>query len=346
MTLRRSTRLYSWNTMPMRRRAMRRAPRGSATRSCPSKITCPAVGSTSRLMQRIRVDLPVPEGPMTAMSARYSNSSTMPRSTGWPGLYSLTSPRTESAALTLFLALCGCFGFLPGERVERRLVELLAAAFGDLPHQVPVLLVIDREEAVGAVERLLHLGREAVSVETLEQRVAQLRLEGVRVRKRRGRKRLAAVEDAEVLGFYLSAVDHALEHVGGHRAAVEVAGAHRLDLRRVRLHLVEHHARAGALRQVVGKRLEDVLVHRGILHRGVGEDQRGRVLELFRIFRRIGDEVVVLVAVKQVEIAAIRAALLRERLPGGEAERDCNASACQRSHVVLLRKNNISLEFA
>src|SRR3989441_6571697 len=176
MTLRRSTRLYSWNTMPMRRRAMRRAPRGSATRSCPSKITCPAVGSTSRLMQRIRVDLPVPEGPMTALMPRASKSRSIPRSTGLPGTYSLTSPRTESAALTLFLALCGRFGFLPGERVERRLVELLAAAFGDLPHQGPVLLVIDREEAVGAVERLLHLGREAVSVETLEQRVAQRQL--------------------------------------------------------------------------------------------------------------------------------------------------------------------------
>src|SRR6267143_250819 len=139
--------------------------------------------STSRLMQRIRVDLPVPEGPMTALMPRASKSRSMPRSTGFPGTYSLTSPRTESAALTLFLALCGRFGFLRGERVERRLVEFLAAAFGHLPHHGPVLLVIDREEAVGAVERLLHLGREAVIVETLQQRVAQLRLEVVRVRK-------------------------------------------------------------------------------------------------------------------------------------------------------------------
>src|SRR5260370_22102994 len=169
--------------MPIRRRADLSSALFSWTRSRSSKITCPAVGSTSRLMQRIRVDLPVPEGPMTALMPCASKSRSMPRSTGFPGTYSLTSPRTESAALTLFLALCGRFGFLRGERVERRLVEFLAAAFGHLPHHGPVLLVIDREEAVGAVERLLHLGREAVIVETLQQRVAQLRLKVVRVRK-------------------------------------------------------------------------------------------------------------------------------------------------------------------
>jgi hypothetical protein len=60
--------LYSWNTMPMRRRASRSALPRSFARSWPRNMISPAVGSTSRLMQRISVDLPVPDGPMTAVS--------------------------------------------------------------------------------------------------------------------------------------------------------------------------------------------------------------------------------------------------------------------------------------
>jgi len=50
--------------MPIRRRALRRSRRFSARMSTPSSRTLPEVGSTRRLMQRMSVLLPAPEGPM------------------------------------------------------------------------------------------------------------------------------------------------------------------------------------------------------------------------------------------------------------------------------------------
>jgi hypothetical protein len=44
----------------------------------------PEVGSTSRLMQRISVDLPVPDGPMIATMPGSETLSEMSRRTGWP----------------------------------------------------------------------------------------------------------------------------------------------------------------------------------------------------------------------------------------------------------------------
>src|SRR5688572_20084581 len=157
--------------MPMRRRASRSSARDSFTKFFDSKTISPEVGSTRRLMQRIRVDFPVPEGPMTALMPRGANSRSMPRSTGLPRSYSLTSclmtragaardPALTAAAcsaatgptpLFLLRLLRRGLGLSLREVVERCLVELLAAAFRDLPHERPVLLVGDREEAVGAV---------------------------------------------------------------------------------------------------------------------------------------------------------------------------------------------------
>jgi hypothetical protein len=57
----------------------------------------PEVGSTSRLMQRISVDLPVPEGPMIATMPGSETLSEMSRRTGWPLRYSLTRLRMTSA---------------------------------------------------------------------------------------------------------------------------------------------------------------------------------------------------------------------------------------------------------
>ncbi len=87
ITVRRSTRLYSWNTMPMRLRAERNSLPESLTMSRPSNTISPAEGSTSRLMQRIRVDLPVPEGPMMAVMSLPSKVREMSRKTGLPGTY-------------------------------------------------------------------------------------------------------------------------------------------------------------------------------------------------------------------------------------------------------------------
>ena len=50
--------------MPMRFLAPRSSRSLSFVRSCPSRITWPLVGRSSRLMQRTSVDLPAPEKPM------------------------------------------------------------------------------------------------------------------------------------------------------------------------------------------------------------------------------------------------------------------------------------------
>jgi hypothetical protein len=50
--------------MPIRRRAWRNSPRDIPVTFSSPRWTDPEVGSTSRLMQRIRVDLPAPDGPI------------------------------------------------------------------------------------------------------------------------------------------------------------------------------------------------------------------------------------------------------------------------------------------
>ena len=52
--------------MPMWRRAWRNLAPPSMVNSSPSSLIEPEVGSTSRLIQRMRVDLPAPEEPITA----------------------------------------------------------------------------------------------------------------------------------------------------------------------------------------------------------------------------------------------------------------------------------------
>src|SRR5215204_1461362 len=180
MTVRRSTRLYSWNTIPMRRRAWRSARPESLARSWPRKRISPAVGSTRRLMQRISVDLPVPDGPMTAVMPRPGMARSMSFRTGTPGRYSLRSLRMRSArefpslvaattparpsllrlSLGLLARRLGLAGrlFLVGSLVVGR-----SGILGHLAHDRPILLVRDRQEAVVAVELLRHLRREAKS---------------------------------------------------------------------------------------------------------------------------------------------------------------------------------------
>ena len=66
-------RLKVWYTMPIFRRIWSRgAP--FAVISCPSMYTLPAVGRSSRLMQRRNVLFPQPEGPITEMQSPCSMS--------------------------------------------------------------------------------------------------------------------------------------------------------------------------------------------------------------------------------------------------------------------------------
>ena len=109
---------------------------------------------------------------------------------------------------------------------------------------------------------------------------------------------------------------------GREPAHVQASRAHGLDLSRVRLHLVEHHALAGAACEVVGEGLEHLLIDRRVFHRGVGKNQRVRGLQLLRVFRRVGDQVAVFVAVLRIQVAAILAGVLGERACG--KQRGCN----------------------
>ena len=61
-------RLKDWKTMPMRCRTRFTLQRRSVISSSPTQIF-PAVGFSSRLMQRRSVLLPVPDGPMTAITS-------------------------------------------------------------------------------------------------------------------------------------------------------------------------------------------------------------------------------------------------------------------------------------
>ena len=79
-TVRWPKRLNCWNTMPIRRRAASMSQSGSVS-SMPPTVTVPAVGSSSRLMQRSRVDLPDPLGPMTQTTWPLRISRSIPRST-------------------------------------------------------------------------------------------------------------------------------------------------------------------------------------------------------------------------------------------------------------------------
>ena len=106
-------RLKPWKTMPMlsRRRLTLTC---SAARSSPWNHTCPASGVSSRLMQRSRVDLPEPEGPMMVTTSPGMTEKSTPRSTTLdPKLFSMPStrmrgslaPAAPAVAATLSLAM-------------------------------------------------------------------------------------------------------------------------------------------------------------------------------------------------------------------------------------------------
>ena len=78
-TLRCGSRPKCWKTMDiLYRRRLRRASRSSLVMSSPSNRISPAVGSMSRFRQRIMVDLPLPESPMTTKVSRFSMSKLAP----------------------------------------------------------------------------------------------------------------------------------------------------------------------------------------------------------------------------------------------------------------------------
>src|SRR6218665_1367146 len=218
----------------MWRRAARSAlPRSCAMSSCrPSSSSRmrPAVGSTSRLMQRISVLLPVPEGPMMLVSPVPDTARSMPLSTGWPGRYSLTScSMRRLPAVALACMDRSVSGLLLGRGLVVGIArEQLAGRGRHGAHQLPVLLVRDRQEAVAA-QALGHLSRDLVVVEALLDLGLQRRLPVVCVGVGVGGELAAGVEHAELVGLDHAAVRHVLQHVAGHRCGVVVAGLHAQD---------------------------------------------------------------------------------------------------------------------
>src|SRR3712207_640270 len=79
-TVRCGNRLKLWNTMPTSRRMVSSA-RTSSLSSVPSTMIRPSWCVSSRLMQRIRVDLPLPEGPHTTTRSPRATESDTSRST-------------------------------------------------------------------------------------------------------------------------------------------------------------------------------------------------------------------------------------------------------------------------
>ena len=75
------SRLNDWNTKPMCcRRSFVSCLSGSSVMSTPPIFTRPFVGRSSPASRCMRVDLPEPDGPMTAVNWPVGTSSVTPRS--------------------------------------------------------------------------------------------------------------------------------------------------------------------------------------------------------------------------------------------------------------------------
>ena len=97
------TRLNDWNTKPIRSRRSRVSPESSRVpMSSPPTNVCPDVGRSRPAMQCMSVDLPEPDGPMTAVNRPRSKVTVIPAracTAAWPTPYVLVRA-TECAAGT------------------------------------------------------------------------------------------------------------------------------------------------------------------------------------------------------------------------------------------------------
>src|SRR6185369_8107121 len=203
----RSTSAYSWKIMPMRRRARRSSPLPSFTMSTPLSSTDPEVGSTSRLTQRITVDLPAPEGPISAITCPSGTSMSMPLSARSPVRYRLVRPFMRSIDA-------------PGERALFTGV-FHAACCVDLANDAPVFLVGDRHELVLTLE--FRLQRRTFPGERQEG-FLDLRLQCwikiVRDAIASGRESLRFVDRTDLRLIHDIALEHAEHHFVGDRRGI------------------------------------------------------------------------------------------------------------------------------
>src|SRR3954468_5091031 len=172
-------RLNDWKTMPIfwRTRLMSTSAR---VMSVPSTTTTPLVGSSSRLQQRSRVDLPDPDGPMMKTSSPCATARSMPFSTSRVPK-DLCSPRTSRMAIAL-RALRGIrawvVAFHPRHAVARRhLVDPRVL----LRRDAEPLLVEARHGAVElhALQYVVHLRTPFLVVDAERHRPDEAALVGV-----------------------------------------------------------------------------------------------------------------------------------------------------------------------
>src|SRR5215468_7920112 len=105
-------------------------------------------------------------------------------------LFGTSAPRGSRPRrrLLLLLLLGQRFGFALAFRVISGLVVRRARALRDVAHDLPRVLVGDRDKAVVAVEFALHRFREAEGKETVRDLLGEIGLEVVRVGERGGRE--------------------------------------------------------------------------------------------------------------------------------------------------------------
>src|SRR5215212_7044119 len=170
-------RLNAWKTMPILRRTASMSTSGSVTSIPPTK-TFPEVGSSRRLMQRSRVDLPDPDGPMTQTTSPPSTRTSMPRRTSRRPKYLWRSWTSMAAApavwvLTLSPGL-GRLGLEAADHVAERhrdeqvaqpgdedgghadvLVQGVAAELGQLPVLQGEAEQVDQRGVLGQQDQLI-----------------------------------------------------------------------------------------------------------------------------------------------------------------------------------------------
>ena len=127
---------------------------------------------------------------------------------------------------------------------------------------------------------------------------------------------------------------------------MQTARPHRLDFSRIGLDGVIDDFLAHAFFEKIGERFEHIGIDGGVFDRRIGPDQRARIAPLFRVFRDVGHQILVLVAILRVELAAMAALVrrlgLRLRLkpdPCRQCDSTQQGSACglQWAHRVFSR---------
>src|SRR5215469_14548428 len=112
-TVRSSSRLKNWKIMPIRSLRKRASPVSlSESIRCPATVTVPLVGRSRPAIRFSSVDLPLPDGPMTATDSPAATSKLTPSTAKAPALsYCLLTSLTSISVFIGLQSLSGVFAF-------------------------------------------------------------------------------------------------------------------------------------------------------------------------------------------------------------------------------------------